>query len=255
MQVDPSISRLVSDYQLDIVNDLKITGSTAQTTQQIEQINNILVEKGESIDQKFKQIVYNLIVKGAGFVGLDLGTSGRELININVLDTWTARFTKADTPELGQHFQLAQLQNNKIVPLDPDYNLYKGINMGDGPYGRSPLLSIIFSEVYILNFLKILRAGIVTQLQPVRQFSINEDDINKITHIKNIQERTAYINALIGEFRDLLNKLEPNESLIVPSSIQYDGLVGGINKTTLDIETIVRVLERMTIRGGGTFPY
>lgn len=253
ISTSPDFSRAIKDYQLDIVTEINITGNNRVTTNQIQEIKDILTERGESIETKAEKLAYSYIVKGSAFVGLDLGQSGRELINVNVLDAWTARFEKREDPERGQYYQLGQIQNSRFVPLDEDYNIYSGINMGDGPYGRSLLTSAIFPTVYLLNLAKSIREILITQALPVRHFAIDEEIIN-LMEFRNNDERTKYINDLTDNLQGVLDNIKKNQSIISPSSIKFEGMVGGVNKTNLDIDSIIRILERWIIRAMGTYP-
>lgn len=213
-----------------------------------------------SVDVPINREYIGLMLRGAWFGELVIGSDRRTAIDLATPDPATVRFQKVIDPERGEIYQVGQWQGTEFVPLDlPTIRYVPHDPFPGSPYGRSPLAPGIFGALFLMGFLNDIRRVIAQQGYPRIHISINLKKLIEVIPQKdrdNWKKIEEYGIALQKRIELEYSKLRPEDAYVHSDVITIDRPVGTLDASSLGmVENVIGVLERMLVRALKSTPF
>lgn len=213
-----------------------------------------------SVDVPINREYIGLMLRGAWFGELVIGSDRRTAIDLATPDPATVRFQKVIDPERGEVYQVGQWQGTKFVPLDlPTVRYVPHDPFPGSPYGRSPLAPGIFGALFLMGFLNDIRRVIAQQGYPRINISINLKKLIEAIPLKdrdNWKKIEEYGLALQKRIEQEYSRLRPEDAYVHSDVITIERPVGTLDASSLGmVENVIGVLERMLVRALKSTPF
>ena len=210
-------------------------------------LNTMSNERKEPLSTKLDKMVASGYLKGAfHWETVFSDEEPRDFLNISVTDPLRVRFRPVDDAQLGQYNEMGQEINGEFVPFNSEFVHYLPLNPVDNKaFGRSPIASSIFPQIFILGLIKSGRQVIETQAWPYQLSTVDP----KVYHDVGIvdDELVERVDDTIEKLNELLNTPEKGAQFVFDSAVSIDH-VGSMTRRNLDaIEMIEKILKRWII--------
>lgn len=213
-----------------------------------------------AVDVVWNMFFMTSFLRGAVFAELVADKKGRRPIDLAAIDPHAAEYRPREDPDLGTIWQLGQTQDGSFRPLDGPTIRYVPVDPlpGKAPYGRSLVTPAIFSSLFLLSLLHDLRRVVAQQGYPRLDLEIElerlvnsmpdgmEDDPDK---------QAAWVDKVIDQIANMYSQLEPDDAYVHTDVVKVNRPVGAVDASSLGaVDSLIRAVERMAIRGLKTMP-
>lgn len=210
-------------------------------------------------------VVWNMFfmtafLRGAFFGEIVSDESGRQPVDLVAVDPHAAEFREADDPVLGNVWQLGQTENNAFKPITAETVRYVPVDPvpGEPPYGRSLVTPAIFSALFLLSLLHDLRRVVAQQGYPRLDLEVKLENLERSMPEEaadDPEKQEAWVNDVLDEISSVYSQLEPDDAYVHTDVVQVNRPVGAIDASSLGaVDSLIRAVERMAIRGLKTIP-
>lgn len=270
-RISPEVSKAYWDFVVYVGNAVEVSAFRPGTQDSFPAAENALtafMERLSNQHNSFLHAVHQVIaggfLRGAFAAELVLDSAGRRPLNLATPDPALFRFRRRDDEELGQVWDLGQVQANgqfvsfeeletvKYVPILP--------NVGGPPYGVSWVEPALFPAVFLLALLHDLRRVVANQGYS-RQDIVVELERLRASMPASIQADPEawkdWVNGTIDEVSDAYAALQPDDAWVhtdVAVLNQPVGVLGQTNMTTA-VNELMMSIERMMVRALKTIPF
>lgn len=211
----------------------------------------------------FNRAFASLALRGAVFGEVVLNDEANESVDLIVADPMLADFQKKTHPVRGTIDALGQQVNGTFVdlsevltvsyiPLDP---------LPGDPYGRGLLTPVIFTTLFGLGLLHDLRRVIMQQGYTRYHVKVKIEELIEIFDQVDIdgedeeEEFSEFLDETIDTLRDMLENLQPDESLVTTDAVEMTSPGGALSDKSIDsADAMLRAIQRLIIVGGKTMP-
>lgn len=210
-------------------------------------------------DAVFGLLFAGAFLRGAFFAELVLDSTGRTPLNLAVIDPISARFSLTDDAQLGQIWQLGQMQRGAFTPLTRATIQYTPIDPLPGrPYGRPLASSALTTVLFSIGLMNDLRRVVQQQGWPRVDVSIDFEKLAALmpASLENDPSAVqAWADSAIAAVQQIYSELEPDDAYIHSSVITVNSGVGAVSGNSLGaIDGVIRALERLAVRALKTMP-
>ncbi len=198
--------------------------------------------------------------RGAFFAELVADETGRRPVDLVAIDPQAAEFRERDDPTLGAIWQLGQTRDSRFVPLGAPTVRYVPVDPTPGgpPYGRSLVTPAIFSALFLLSLLHDLRRVVSQQGYPRLDLEVISESLRQSMPDEaqdDPEKQRAWVTAVINEIAAGYAQLEPDDAYVHTDTVKVNRPVGAVDASSLGaVDSLIRAVERMAIRGLKTMP-
>ena len=199
-------------------------------------------------------------LRGAMFAELVADQAGRRPVDLVVVDPHAAEFRERDDPVRGRVWQLGQLDDGRFIPLDVPTVRYVPVDPTPGgpPHGRSLVTPAIFSSLFLLSLLHDLRRVVAQQGYPRLDLEVQLEELRQSMpdEAADDPERARqWVEEVITEIANMYGHLEPDDAYVHTDVVKVNRPVGAVDASSLGaVDSLIRAVERMAIRGLKTMP-
>jgi hypothetical protein len=178
----------------------------------------------------------------------------------NVNDVFPVDPTIIDFEEIGGRI-MAGIRTGGFTPLDPMRFRYIGKDPDvNAPWGRSPLLAVLDVVFFQQEFMRELKA-IAHQVNAPRLLVkvIEEKAINALKNTRpdlmaagREAERQEFLDAILGDIRDVIENLEVDDAFIVYDSVEAEYIHP--TGTAIPVKDIMSVIDREVVSATKQLP-
>lgn len=239
-------------------------GTEEQDTAAQARLDEFLGRLGElygAVDVVWNGMFMTAFLRGAMFVELVADKSGRRPVDLVVVDPHAAEFRERDDPARGRVWQLGQMDDgNRFIPLDVPTVSYVPVDPAPGgpPYGRSLVTPAIFSALFLLSLLHDLRRVVAQQGYPRLDLEVQLEQLQNSMPDEaaaDPEQARLWVEAVITEIANMYGRLEPDDAYVHTDVVKVNRPVGAVDASSLGaVDSLIRAVERMAIRGLKTMP-
>ena len=199
-------------------------------------------------------------LRGAMFAELVPDPTGRRPVDLVVVDPHAAVFRERDDPVRGRVWQLGQMTESNVTPLDVPTVRYVPIDPvpGGPPYGRSLVTPAIFSSLFLLSLLHDLRRVVAQQGYPRLDLEVQLEELRQSMPDEaadDPEKARQWVEDVISEIANMYGNLEPDDAYVHTDVVQVNRPVGAVDASSLGaVDSLIKAVERMAIRGLKTMP-
>jgi len=213
-----------------------------------------------AVDVVWNMFFMTAFLRGAMFGELVPDERGRQPLDLVAVDPFAAKFRRRDDPNLGRVWQLGQERDNRFVPLDVPTVQYVPVDPvpGKAPYGRSLVTPAIFSSLFLLSLLHDLRRVVAQQGYPRLDLEIK---LEQLVHSMpddmedDPAKQEAWVSGVINDIAAAYSQLQPDDAYVHTDVVKVNRPVGAVDASSLGaVDSLIRAVERMAIRGLKTMP-
>ncbi len=219
-----------------------------------------LGERHGAPDVVWNMFFMTAFLRGAFFGELVGDESGRRPVDLLAIDPHTAEYREVDDPVLGSVWQLGQTWDSKWRPIVAPTVRYVPVDPtpGDAPYGRSLVTPAIFSSLFLLSLLHDLRRVVAQQGYPRLDLEVVSERLKEMMpeDMEDDPERQdAWVEGVINEIATMYAQLQPDDAYVHMDVVKVNRPVGAVDASSLGaVDSLIRAVERMAIRGLKTMP-
>lgn len=213
-----------------------------------------------AVDVVWNMFFMTAFLRGAVFAELVGDKKGRRPIDLVAIDPHAAEYRQREDPDLGTIWQLGQTQDGNFRPLDAPTIRYVPVDPlpGKAPYGRSLVTPAIFSSLFLLSLLHDLRRVVAQQGYPRLDLEVQLERLaNAMPEgMEDDPDRQAeWVDKVITQIANMYSQLEPDDAYVHTDVVKVNRPVGAVDASSLGaVDSLIRAVERMAIRGLKTMP-
>ena len=218
-----------------------------------------------SVDSLFDTMLTSPFLGGAFFQELVLDETGREAVNISVIDPSTAKFVRRDRQPYGQYWELGQqlgpgvndwisLQNKPTVK-------YIGLDsLPDKPYGRPMVTPSIYACIFLLGLTQDLRRIVANQGFNRVDYSINSEELLNLVASSGVETEgddasiAQLIDKHIADIKAVINTLDVDTDYVHLDTVEVNHAPSGTSNSMPGVEVLVNMIERWIVDGLKSVP-
>lgn len=222
-----------------------------------ENVLGVIKQRHGSMKLITNRLFMSGYLRGAMFVESVLNK--REFVDIVVPDPFTVRFRLAKDEQLGERWELGQMQEGKFVNLEYPTIRYLPVDPWPGkPYGRPPITPTIFPSLFLLGLAHDLRRVVAQQGYPRIDISVNLEKLAAAypnIHRKGGQAWDELIDETLAEVVSVYSMLEPEDAFVHTDDQEVKRPVGALDgQAVMAADSLIKSLERMAVQSAKTMP-
>lgn len=201
-----------------------------------------------------------LFLRGEVAAEIVLDAAGKKMVDLATPDPRVFDYQQVIDPIRGQIWQLGQWQRGTFVVMDSPTVQLLPVNqpLPGNPRGRSMVAQALFSALFLIGILHDLRRVIAQQGWPRLDIVIKLQELMESLPEDIKDDPTKFKDAIdqaIREVQSGYSQLEPDDTYIHTDTINLNRPVGTVDASSLRaVDSVVAILERMTVRGLKTMP-
>ena len=226
----------------------------------LDEFLTLLGRRYGAVDVVWNGFFMTAFLRGAMFGELVADKTGRRPLDLVPVDPHAAKYRQQEDRDRGSYWQLGQTQDDKFVPLDAPTVRYVPIDPvpGGPPYGRSLVTPAIFSSLFLLSLLHDLRRVVAQQGYPRLDLEVKLAELQQSMPEEaegDPEQARLWVEAVISEIAAMYSQLEPDDAYVHTDVVQVNRPVGAVDASSLGaVDSLIRAVERMAIRGLKTMP-
>ena len=249
---DPTIDKIVDDFTIYATIDYDYSCEDSRGDEIIAEFLALLTEKRNGFPQLLVKAFTSIILRGEICAEIVFDDSYKAS-NLFIVDTQYLKVEQEKDPIDGQVWVLGQMRNGKFEKIDSPTVIFESINpLLKNPRGRSMIASSFPSVISDALMMQDLRKVVKSHAWTQRMIAINQIALYQAGFTGDqIRQIVADDKVMIEQE---WKQLGPGETPIGTGEIefrQYEGAGGG--RLTF-VDTLDRVYDRKTIRGGKATP-
>ena len=249
---DPTISRIYDDFITMATLEIRLTCENPRGQQILDDLQTTLSQKRNSLNAILSKIFGSILLRGTYCFELTLDEMRRGS-NIFVVDPDSLYFRSRPDKVDGEIWDLIQYsRRGKVVVLSPDRVFYDGVNPLLGELkGHSMIAPAFPSAIGSSLMLKDLREVLEKHAYVRRFLKINDIAMKQAGYSPaDINTRITKSAADIKKHKRFLK--DPGSIPTFLGDVELNQVDGASTGSGMQfVETIDRILERKSIRGGG----
>jgi hypothetical protein len=206
-----------------------------------------------TVDVQINRLFLSLFMRGAICAELVLDQSGRQPIDLAVIDPASVRAKRITDPDRGTVFEYGQQLAGHWVPFDRPTISYIPVDPLPGsPYGRPLVAPALFLALFLIGLLHDLRRVIAQQGYPRYDIEIVLDEALKqmpTSAKNNPAQQEAWLSSLVTQIATYYDALEPESAFAHTSAVKLNRPLGTLDTNSLGaVPSIIEALERQIVR-------
>ena len=220
----------------------------------------MLGERHGAVDVVWNMLFSAAFLRGAFFGELVGDERGRLPVDLVAIDPHAAEFRRRDDAVLGRVWQLGQTHNGKFTALDAPTVRYVPVDPvpGKPPYGRSLVTPAIFSSLFLLSLLHDLRRVVAQQGYPRLDLEVKLQELMQAMPDDSVgdpSKEKKWVEDVVAEVATMYGQLQPDDAYVHTDVVKVNRPVGAVDASSLGaVDSLIRAIERMAIRGLKTMP-
>jgi hypothetical protein len=226
----------------------------------LDEFMKTLGERHGAPDVVWNMFFMTAFLRGAFFGELVGDENGRRPVDLVAIDPHAAEFREVDDPVLGSAWQLGQTWANQFRPIDAPTVRYVPVDPvpGVAPYGRSLVTPAIFSSLFLLSLLHDLRRVVAQQGYPRLDLEVKLEQLAESMPADiedDPDKQDAWVEGVINDVATMYAQLQPDDAYVHTDVVKVNRPVGAVDASSLGaVDSLIRAVERMAIRGLKTMP-
>ena len=226
----------------------------------LDEFLKVLGERYGAVDVVWNMFFSAAFLRGAFFGELVGDERGRLPVDLVAVDPHAAEFRVREDEVLGRVWQLGQTHNGKFKALDTPTVRYVPVDPvpGKPPYGRSLVTPAIFSSLFLLSLLHDLRRVVAQQGYPRLDLEVKLAELMQAIPDDSAGDPTKereWVEEVVAEVAKMYGQLEPDDAYVHTDVVKVNRPVGAVDASSLGaVDSLIRAIERMAIRGLKTMP-
>lgn len=213
-----------------------------------------------AVDVIWNSLFTAAFLRGAFLAELIADESGRNPVDLVVVDPHVVEFEKRNDPVRGSVWQLGQQQNGTFMVLDMPTVRYVPVDPVPGapPYGRSLVTPAIFSALFLLSLLHDLRRVVAQQGYPRLDLEVKLEELRQsmpedAEDDPDVQRQ--WVEGVIDGVAEMYAQLQPDDAYVHTDVVKVNRPVGAVDASSLGaVDSLIKAIERMATRGLKTMP-
>ena len=246
---DPSISRIHNDFQIFTTLDYELTCENEMGQRILDDFQLRLLQNRNNFGGVLAKLFSSILTEGTYCFEITVDQFFVPT-NLFVIHPNSLHFKSRRTQD-GEVWDIGQYNDDKFIVLSPDRVFFDAINpLVDDLRGHSLIAPAFKSAVFSASILENLVQIINKMAYPKRKVILNIIECLE----KNLEDD------VIDEIREKLRETvaspafqDPTKVPVMEGPVTYENVDDAPNNLTL-VDTVDRVMDRKTIRGGGASP-
>ena len=218
-----------------------------------------------SVDSLFDTMLTSPFLGGAFFQELVLDETGREAVNIAVIDPATAKFRRRDRQPYGQYWELGQELGpgvNDWISLQwrPTVK-YVGLDtLPDKPRGRPMVTPSVYACIFLLGLIQDLRRIVANQGFNRIDYSINSEELLNLVASGGVETEgedasiAQLITKHIADIKAVINTLDVDTDYVHLDTVAVNHAPSGTSASMQGVDVLVNMIERWIVDGVKSVP-
>ena len=255
VETDPTISRLYNDFVIFSTLQYEVTCEDRMGQAILDDFLERLTQKRNSFSSVLSKLFGSILLHGTYCFEITFD-QWRAPTNLFVIDPDTLYFRTRKEKDGDEVWDLVQYdEDNKFTVLSPDRVFYDAVNPLLSHFkGHSMIAPAFPSVIGSTLMLKDLQEVVHNHAWLRKYIKINDIEMHaQGFNAEQITDRMNQIKALISSSQGFK---DPSEVPVFTGPIEFNQVQGATSISGLQfVDTVDRVLERKSIRGGGGTPF